>query len=110
MGGMRRAVGRELISASLGADADALCRMVVPGPGGIQLGDVNGNLRVNVVDAQIVYDMARGRYGDNYVDLPLPADWTYATLLWTTDVNRDDAVDAVDAFAIQRFVHCDSWS
>ena len=94
----------------LGADADALCKMIVPGPEEIQLGDVNGNLRVNIVDAQIVYDMARGRYGDNYVDLPLSADWTHATLLWTADVNRDDAVDAVDAFAIQRFVHCDSWS
>lgn len=94
----------------LGADADALCKMIVPGPEEIKLGDVNGNLRVNIVDAQIVYDMARGRYGDNYVDLPLSADWTHATLLWTADVNRDGVVDAADAFAIQHFAHCSSWN
>ena len=74
------------------------------------LGDANGSGRVNIVDAQVVYDMAAGAYGEGYAALPLPAGWTRATLLWAANVNGDDAVDAADAFAIQRFVHRGSWS
>ena len=74
------------------------------------LGDVNGNSRVNIVDAQVVYDMAAGAYGADYAALALPAGWTRATLLWAANVNGDDAIDAVDAFAIQRFVHYGAWA
>ena len=74
------------------------------------LGDANGNGRVNIVDAQVVYDMATGAYGEGYAALALPAGWTRATLLWASNVNGDDAIDAVDAFAIQRFVHYGAWA
>ena len=74
------------------------------------LGDANGNDRVNIVDAQVVYDMATGAYGADYAALALPAGWTRATLLWAANVNGDDAIDAVDAFAIQRFVHYGAWA
>ena len=74
------------------------------------LGDANGNGRVNIVDAQVVYDMATGAYGADYAALALPAGWTRATLLWAANVNGDDAIDAVDAFAIQRFVHYGAWA
>ena len=74
------------------------------------LGDANGNGRVNIVDAQVVYDMAIGAYGEGYSALTLPASWTRATLLWAANVNDDDAIDAVDAFAIQRFVHYGAWA
>ena len=74
------------------------------------LGDANGNGRVNIVDAQVVYDMATGAYGEGYSALALPAGWTRATLLWAANVNGDDAIDAADAFAIQRFVHYGAWA
>ncbi len=74
------------------------------------LGDANGNGRVNIVDAQVVYDMATGAYGEGYAALTLPTGWTHATLLWVANVNGDDAIDAVDAFAIQRFVHYGAWA
>ena len=72
-------------------------------------GDVNGNNRVNIVDAQIVYDMATGCYGEGYAAMLLPDGWTYATLLWAANVNADEAIDAADAFAIQHFVHSGTW-
>ena len=72
-------------------------------------GDVNGNSRVNIVDAQIVYDMATGCYGEGYAAMLLPDGWTYATLLWAANVNADEANDAADAFAIQHFVHSGTW-
>ena len=74
-----------------------------------QRGDANGNGRVNIVDAQVIYDMSIGRYGEDYSKLALPATWTHETLLWAANVNGDDAIDAVDAFATQRFVHYGAW-
>ena len=73
------------------------------------LGDANGNGRVNIVDAQVIYDMGCGRYGVDYANLALPAAWTRATLLWAANVNGDDAIDAADAFATQYFVHYGTW-
>ena len=74
-----------------------------------QRGDANGNGRVNIVDAQVIYDMSVGRYGEDYSKLALPATWTHETLLWAANVNGDDAIDAVDAFATQCFVHYATW-
>ena len=74
------------------------------------LGDVNGNARVNIVDAQVVYDMATNKYGVDYASLPLPDAWNKATLLWSADVNGDGAIDATDAFAIQHFAHYSTWN
>ena len=81
----------------------------VPVLANVLRGDVNGNNRVNIVDAQIVYDMATGCYGEGYAAMLLPDGWTYATLLWAANVNADEAIDAADAFAIQHFVHSGTW-
>ena len=56
--------------------------------------DINGNGVVNIVDAQIAYDISCGRLTDlsNYSDLQKAA-----------DVNGDGVVDASDALAIQRY-------
>ena len=37
-----------------------------------------GISRVNIVDAQAIYDMGCGRYGVDCADLALPATWTHA--------------------------------
>lgn len=56
-------------------------------------GDVNMNGVLNIVDAQVAYDIANGMYttASNYADLRFIANV----------VGTDDVVDASDAFAIQ---------
>ena len=56
-------------------------------------GDVNGNGILNVVDAQIVYDIATTDFYKDRQD--------YADMRARADVTWDDEVDASDAFAIQ---------
>ena len=56
-------------------------------------GDVNGNGILNVVDAQIVYDIATTDFYKDRQD--------YADMRVRADVTWDDEVDASDAFAIQ---------
>ena len=58
-------------------------------------GDVNGNNRVNIVDAQLAYDIARAVYTD-FSAVSMEG-------FLKADVNGDASVDAVDAFAIQHF-------
>jgi hypothetical protein len=60
-------------------------------------GDVNGNEKVNIVDAQIAYDIASGVYND----------FSVATMqMWMrSDVNKGALVDASDARAIQCIIH-----
>ena len=56
-------------------------------------GDANGNGAVNIIDAQIAYDVACGTFAD-FSTLPM--------LGWLScDMNGDGRVDAADAFAIQ---------
>lgn len=56
-------------------------------------GDANGNGAVNIIDAQIAYDVARGIF-DDFSTLPM--------LGWLScDMSGDERVDAADAFAIQ---------
>ena len=57
-------------------------------------GDVSGNGRVNVVDAQLAYDIACNRFTD-YLSISMGG-WLAANF------NNDFALDASDAFAIQR--------
>ena len=73
------------------------------------LGDVNNNSKINIVDAQIVYDMATDVYGKDYSTLKLPEGWTQPTLLWVANVNADDVIDSADALAIQYYALCGSW-
>ena len=56
-------------------------------------GDVNGSGALNVVDAQIVYDIATTDFYKDRQD--------YADMRARADVTWDDEVDASDAFAIQ---------
>lgn len=60
-------------------------------------GDVNGNSVVNIVDAQVAYDIANSVYSD--FTNPTMEQWLMA------DVNADSMVDASDARAIQCIVH-----
>ena len=57
-------------------------------------GDVNANGRVNVVDAQLAYDIACNRFTD-YSRISMGG-WLAANF------NNDFTLDASDAFAIQR--------
>ena len=56
-------------------------------------GDVNGNGALNVVDAQIAYDIATTDFYKDRQD--------YADMRARADVTWDNEVDAADAFAIQ---------
>lgn len=61
------------------------------------VGDANNNGRVNIVDAQVAYDMARGHYSD--FSRVAQAGWLAA------NINADTTLDATDAFAIQYLIH-----
>lgn len=63
---------------------------------GFLFGDVNASGAINIVDAQIAYDLSRGRYREH----------DYFNILWArANVNGDETVDAADARALQCFVH-----
>ena len=64
-------------------------------------GDMNTNGKVNIVDAQIAYDVATNVY----------TDFSKVSMLqWLNgDVNVDGALDAVDAHAIQYYAHRDKF-
>ena len=64
------------------------------------LGDVNGTGRVNIVDAQVAYDGACGKLAPTKLS---------AKRLLMCDVNRDEYVDAADAFAIQSAALTGAW-
>lgn len=81
---------------------------VVEGPAAT-LGDINNSKTTNIVDAQIVYDLASGVYGEDYSKLQLPSGWTQATFKWAADVNSDGKIDATDALAIQYYALYGSW-
>ena len=57
-------------------------------------GDLNDNGKVNIVDAQLTYDIAIGKSKRD-------PDANY-TMFLMADLNRDAHVDALDAFAVQR--------
>lgn len=61
-------------------------------------GDVNGNGSVNIVDAQLAYDIATNKEGIQ--DLP-----DYQSMAKRADVTGDGTVDAADAFSIQYAIH-----
>lgn len=71
---------------------------------GTHLGDVNGNGVVNVVDAQIAYDIAIGK-GD-YSNLPGYQAYRAAADVTGTAGSPDGELDASDAFRIQYVALC----
>ena len=79
--------------------------------GNVLLGDANCNGKINIVDAQVTYDIATAKYADGeglLANLVVPG-FNKATIAWAANVNADDAIDATDAFAIQRFAHYGSF-
>lgn len=60
-------------------------------------GDMNDNGKVNIVDARIVYDLARGVY-TGFAQVSMQQ-WIAGNM------NNDGALDAADAFAIQYKIH-----
>ena len=73
-------------------------------------GDVNNSGKLNIVDAQIVYDMGNNQYAEGSdARTSLLARWgtgaTYAMVEAIANVNSDDKVDSADAFAIQYAIH-----
>ena len=72
------------------------------------IGDVNNTGTINIVDAQIVYDLASGKYGDDKVAGLLscwPEGATLDMVKVFCDVNADDSIDSSDSFAIQYAIH-----
>ena len=75
-------------------------------------GDVNNSGKVNIVDAQVTYDMVKGNYADgseartNLLKCwtPETTGATYDLIVNVANVNGDE-LTASDAFAIQYFVH-----
>ena len=75
-------------------------------------GDVNNSGKVNIVDAQVTYDMVKGNYADgseartNLLKCwtPETTGATYDLIVDVANVNGDE-LTASDAFAIQYFVH-----
>ena len=67
----------------------------------------NTDGRVNIVDAQIAYDLATGKYTEI---APALTDTSIDLLHWLmADVNGDETVTAQDARAIQSFIHTQEW-
>ena len=75
-------------------------------------GDVNNSGKVNIVDAQVTYDMVKGNYADgseartNLLKCwtPETTGATYDLIVNVANVNGEE-LTASDAFAIQYFVH-----
>ncbi len=99
---LAKSAGVAHITATAG-DKTASCTTTVLGQD--SKGDVNNSGKINIVDAQIIYDLATDVYGDNYENYPLPETWYAYTLIWVADANNDNAVDSIDAFAVQYFIH-----
>ena len=74
-------------------------------------GDVNNNGKMNIVDAQVAYDLAANKYVDQALSNLLSL-WgngvTIDMVKTVANYNGDDALDATDAFAIQVAVHAAS--
>ena len=82
----------------------ALCLIVAPRSSYAQntlKGDVNNSGSVNIVDAQLAYDLATTTLFLNHCD--------YETMLLRADVNEDGAVFAEDAYAIQHYALTGDW-
>ena len=84
-------------------------------PANATKGDVNNNGKINVTDAQIVYDFVNGVYGENWANFPLSnerfAGWIPSTLNYVADVQgTDGVVDAVDAYAILCYTVYGTWT
>ena len=74
-------------------------------------GDLNGSKAVNIVDAQIAYDLSKGT-GGKYNEITDTMTASSVDMLhWLMgDVNSDRSVTALDARAIMVYIHTQDWS
>ena len=82
-------------------------------------GDVNNNGKINIVDAQVVYDLINGEYGEDWAQFPLSADrfagWIIGTVSYVADVQGGEGtagngiVDAADAYRILYYTVMGAW-
>ena len=73
-------------------------------------GDLNGDGFVNIVDAQIAFDLATGKFDEGSPYEAIIACWAeqkadLSTIKTFADVNGDGELDAADARAIQYAIH-----
>ena len=68
----------------------------------VKYGDVNGNSKINIVDAQIALDVGKSVYKGTET-VPVAG-------LLAADVNHDNVVDAKDAYSIQIYVHYNAFT
>ncbi len=74
-------------------------------------GDLNGSKTVNIVDAQIAFDLSKGTGGKYKVIAEKLEAASVDMLHWLLgDVNTDNSVSAVDARAIMVYIHTQDWS
>ncbi|MDD6784754.1 MAG: GH25 family lysozyme [Eggerthellales bacterium] len=72
------------------------------GGAGFTRGDLNLNGQVNIVDAQLAWELARNWGGDVWCEVRAQGvAWTDTTVKFLVDVNEDGQLDASDALAIQ---------
>lgn len=71
------------------------------GGAGYKRADLNINGSVNVVDAQIAYDLVCGNADVQQKFIAQGVAWTDKTMRYFVDVNGDGSMDASDAFSIQ---------
>ena len=69
----------------------------------VKYGDVNGNSKINIVDAQIALDVGKGVYKGTEGKVSVAG-------LLAADVNHDNVVDAKDAYSIQIYVHYNAFT
>lgn len=72
------------------------------GGAGFTRGDLNLNGQVNIVDAQLAWELVRNWGGDVWCEVRAQGvAWTDTTVEFLVDVNEDGQPDASDALAIQ---------
>ena len=84
---------------------------------GLEKGDVNDSGVINIVDAQVAYDLGKGAYTtegsaaayDKFFALEKYSTWTLQCLMKVADVNDSGEIDSLDAFAIQYRVVTGQW-
>ena len=74
-------------------------------------GDLNGSNTVNIVDAQIAFDLSKGTNGKYNIVSDTMTSSTVDMLHWLLgDVNSDYGVTALDARAIMVYLHTQDWN
>ena len=105
--GMLLADGNKTVTLMSGDAADKLKNSSFAVSDGaavaVKYGDVNGNSKINIVDAQIALDVGKSVYKGTEEKVSVAG-------LLAADVNHDNVVDAKDAYSIQIYVHYNAFT